>query len=171
MLVAAATPPTCTTGRPGQATPQNDEVGSTGAVIRQGALDVLIDQVGIERDRRGRSFPGCADHLRAGISGIARDPHAGDAGAPHRIVDHPAMRIHRTAQTGEQISVRDESWAHEHRRASDDHAIAQLDALELVVVDDESRDCAVDDADATGGQLVALLGADGIGVWEQGDVG
>jgi hypothetical protein len=43
--------------------------------------------------------------------------------------------------------------------------------LELVVVDDEPRDCAVDDADATGDQVLALLGADGVGVWEQGDVG
>jgi hypothetical protein len=81
------------------------------------------------------------------------------------------MRIHRTAKGGEQIGVRDEVWAHEHRRASDDGAAIELYALELVVVDDESRDCAVDDADATGGQAFALLGAEGVGVGEQGDVG
>ena len=81
------------------------------------------------------------------------------------------MRIHRTAQPGEQISIRDEVWAHEHRRARDDGAAIELYALELVVVDDESRDCAVDDADAPGGQAFALLGVDGVGVGEQGDVG
>jgi hypothetical protein len=81
------------------------------------------------------------------------------------------MRIHRAAQPGEQISIRDEAWAYEHRRARDDGAAIELDALELVVVDDESRDCAVDDADATGGQVLALLGVDGAGVGEQDDVG
>src|SRR6266545_7882604 len=81
------------------------------------------------------------------------------------------MRIHLAAQPGEQISIRDETWAHEHRRARDDGAAIELYALELVVVDDESRDCAVDDADATGGQVVALLGGEGVGVGEQGDVG
>jgi hypothetical protein len=52
-----------------------------GAVIGEGALDALIDQVGIEGDRRGRSFPGGADDLGAGIGGVACHPDAGDAGA------------------------------------------------------------------------------------------
>jgi hypothetical protein len=77
------------------------------------------------------------------------------------------MLIHRTAQAGEQLSVRDEAWAHEHRRARDDGA-AQLDALELVVVDDQPRDGALDDADATGGQVLALLRGEGVGVWGTG---
>jgi hypothetical protein len=142
-----------------------------GAMIGEGALEVLIDQICIERDRCGRSFPGRADDLGAGISGVACHPDAGNAGVPHRIVNHPAVRIHRTAQPGEQISIRDEAWANKHRRARDHGAAGQFDAVQVVVVDDEPGDGALDDADATGGQLLALLGAEGVGVGEQGDVG
>jgi hypothetical protein len=53
----------------------------------------------------------------------------------------------------------------------DDSAAVQFDALQLIVVDDESRDCALDDADTTGGQVLALLGGKGVGVREQRDVG
>ena len=81
------------------------------------------------------------------------------------------MLIHRTAQPGEQISIRDKAWANKHRRARDHGAAGQFDAVQVVVVDDEPGDGALDDADATGGQLLALLGAEGIAVWEQGDVG
>src|SRR4029453_12172114 len=63
------------------------------------------------------------------------------------------------------------TWAYEHRRARDDGAAIELDALQLVVVDDEPGDGALDDADATGGQLLALFGAGGRGVGEQDDVG
>jgi hypothetical protein len=79
--------------------------------------------------------------------------------------------VHRTAQPGEQVSVRDEAWPQEHRRASDDRAAAQLDALEPVVGDHEPGDRAVGDLDAPGGQLLAVRRAGGVGVREQDDVG
>jgi hypothetical protein len=81
------------------------------------------------------------------------------------------MRIHRTAQPGEQISIRDQAWAHEHRRARDHGTAGQFDAVQVVVVDNEPGDGPLDDADATGGQVLALLGVDGVGVGEQDDVG
>ena len=140
-------------------------------MVREGALDLLIDQASIERDRRGRSFPGRADDLGAGIGGVARDPDAGNGCAPRGIMDRPAVFIHLTAQAGEQLSVGYEARANEHRRARDDGAAAQFDALQPVVVDDQPRDCALDDVDATGGQALALLRAEGVAVWEQGDVG
>jgi hypothetical protein len=40
----------------------------------------------------------------------------------------------------------------------------------VIDVDDQPRDGALDDLDATGGQLLALLGAEDVSVWEQGDV-
>src|SRR5215213_1041342 len=45
-------------------------------VIGERALDVFIDQVGVEGDRRRRPLPGGADDLGAGIGGVARDPDA-----------------------------------------------------------------------------------------------
>jgi hypothetical protein len=134
-------------------------------------LDVLADQVGVEGDRRGGSLAGGGDDLGARVGGVAGHPHAGDAGAPHRVVDHPAVLVHRAAQPGEEVGVGDEAWAHEHRRPGDDAAFGQLDALELVVSDDEPGDGALDDADATGGQQLALGRADGVGVGEHDDVG
>jgi hypothetical protein len=86
-------------------------------------------------------------------------------------VDHPAALINRAAQAGEQVGVRDETRTHEHRRAGDDCAVAQLHALQLVVADHQPRDRAFDDADATGGQVLALRWREGVRVWEQGDVG
>jgi hypothetical protein len=72
-------------------------------------------------------------------------------------VDHPAVLIDRAAQAGEQARVRDEARTHEHRRARDHGPAAQVDALEPVVADDEPGDCALDDADATGGKKPGLL--------------
>jgi hypothetical protein len=75
-------------------------------------------------------------------------------------VNHPAMLIHLTAQPGEQISIRDEAWAHEHRRSRDDGADPQFDAMQVIVVDHQPRDRALDDPDATGSEAFTLLRAD-----------
>ncbi len=69
-----------------------------GTAIRKGALNVLIDQVGIQSDRRGGSFPGRADDLCAGSAALPATQTPATLVRPHRIVDHPATLIHLTAR-------------------------------------------------------------------------
>ena len=87
-------------------------------------------------------------------------------------MDGPTVLVDFTAEAGEQVRVGHEARPNENGRARDHDSVDQFDALQAVLVNDESRDRAVGDADAVGGEPFALVGGEGgVGVWEQRDVG
>ena len=45
----------------------------------KGVLNVLLDEIGVDRDRGRGSFACGSDHLRPWVAGVAGDPDAGDA--------------------------------------------------------------------------------------------
>src|SRR5215210_655486 len=47
-----------------------------------GGSNVLVDELGVDRDGHRGAFAGGRDHLRPRVGGVARRPHAGHARAP-----------------------------------------------------------------------------------------
>src|SRR5687767_6710112 len=50
-----------------------------------GGVDVVLDELGVDRDGDRGSFAGGGDHLRARIGGVAGRPHSGHARAAVRV--------------------------------------------------------------------------------------
>lgn len=67
-----------------------------------GALDIPLNQVGVDGDRRGRPGAGRRDHLRARIDNIARGPHISGAGPAGGVDSGEAGIVDLAAQTGQQ---------------------------------------------------------------------
>ena len=85
---------------------------------------------------------------------------------PVRSVDREAGAVEVAPEAGEKVvGVRGDDRADEHRGSGDDLAVGELDTGEAVVLDDESGDFAVDDADASGGELGCLGHRWVPGVW------
>src|SRR5665647_1978491 len=140
------------------------------AEVSDGVLDVLLDQVGVEGDG-GRGFLTCGcDDLGARVGRVPGDPDARHAGTARRVGDHPAGVVDGAAEADQQIAVRDESRAYEDRRSADGPAALQLDAAQLVVLDEESLHGPVDDADRARRELFALVCGESAGVREEDDV-
>ena len=82
------------------------------------AFDVVLHEVGVDGDRRGRASACRGDHLSAGIDDIPRSPHAGGAGPAGRINLGEAGRVEFAAQPSQQtVGVREIARPDEHRCA------------------------------------------------------
>jgi hypothetical protein len=73
-------------------------------------------------------------------------------------VDDPAVLVLVAAQTGEQSRVRHEPGRPEDRVAVDDADAVDLHTGQPVVLDEQPRHVAVDDADGTSDQLLTVVG-------------
>lgn len=122
-----------------------------------GGRGVLLDEVGVDRDGRGRSLPRRGDDLGTGVDRVAGAPNARDGGAADDVGHGPAVVAGGAAEADKQVAVGDEAWPDEHRGAWYDLSGFKFDAGEPVVVDGKPGDGAVDDADATGKQLLARI--------------
>ena len=86
-----------------------------------------------------------------GVDGVARPPDTGDAGAPGAIDDREAGVIELAAELGEEVvTVWGVDRPDEHRSTGHDAAIGEFDATQVIVLDHESGDLAMHDADAAG---------------------
>ena len=90
--------------------------------------------------------------------------------APVASTCDPAVVVGGAAEAGEQVVVGHEPRPDEHRSPRHDLAGLELDAAQLVVLDDEAGDGFVDDADGAGDELFALVGGQGGAVGEEHDV-
>jgi hypothetical protein len=105
----------------------------------------------------------------ARVAGIPGHPHTGNAGAS-AVVDDPAVLVLVAAQTGEQPRVRHEPGRPEDRIAVDDADAVDLHTGQPVVLDEQPRHVAVDDADGTSDQLLTVVGGQDRARGEEDDV-
>ncbi len=98
--------------------------------------DVVIDEVGVQRDSGCRAGTGGGDDLGSRVDDVAGRPDSRDAGASRAVDARPAVGVDVdvAAQAHEQCAVRDEAGRHEQRVAGHDRAIVHLDAAQVVGV-------------------------------------
>src|SRR3954463_6879469 len=78
--------------------------------------DVLLDEVVVDRDGRGRPFAGRGDDLGAWVGGVAGGPDPRDGREAGAVGDHPAVVVGGASELCEQVVVGHERGADEHRR-------------------------------------------------------
>ena len=66
--------------------------------VGDGVADVLINEVGIDRNGCGRSLSGSGDDLRPRIADVSRNPDPGLAGRPIEAGDDPAVLVEVTSE-------------------------------------------------------------------------
>ena len=121
--------------------------------VADGVAHVVLDEVGVDGDGGGGAGAGGGDDLGARVDDVAGGPDAGDAGASGGVGDDPAVVVDVAAEADEQGVVRDEAGRHEQRVARARRSRRPSGRRELVVVDDELLDGALDDADGAGDEL------------------
>ena len=130
--------------------------------------NILLNQVGVDGDRRRGAGAGCRDHLSARIDHVAGGPHTGGARSAGGIDGGEAGLVDLAAQAGEQTVVMGHvARPDEHRRSCDESAVAHLDAGQPVALDHQPGDRAENDAHSAGLQLGAFVRRQVVGVDEE----
>ena len=133
--------------------------------------DVLLDEVGVDRDGGGGSLARRRDHLCAGVRGVARRPDAGRARPAGRVDAGEAAGVELAAERGEEgARPAVEGRPDEDRGAGNGTTVGELDGVEAVVDDREAVDETLDDPDPARVERSPLGGGDGGGVREEDDV-
>ena len=127
--------------------------------LADGGVDVVGDELGVDRDRDRGSFAGGGDHLRARVGCVAGRPDAGHARAAVGVDPDESSREQLAAEgCREPVRVRAQRGSDEERVARDAATVGELDRSQAVVGDDEALDGPVDDRDPAGVERRALAG-------------
>src|SRR4051794_23670510 len=104
----------------------------------EGALNVFLGDVGVDRDGGGRAFACSSDHLRPRIGDVPRGPDARHTRSADAVDDDEAMVVDHGFEPVQKIgAARPDLGTDEERCALDYSTVTEHDTSQAISVDDE----------------------------------